>query len=202
MLSENKFRKYMFYAIGEIILVVIGILIAVQINSWHSKTKDDEDIYFLKRIDSIIEFVTNPNTTLEDIKVLAKNKPITGLRTVNRYNVNTFNILVSTGDISLFEDALIQKIMELNRLQNFEIDISEGNRASYFEMYNSYLKQYIAANRSNKSVINEIWDNKSAVEHAPLYINTIQIQKHSIDRYIELTQIVIVKTEELLELLK
>lgn len=34
MLSENKFRKYLLYAIGEIILVVIGILIAVSINNW------------------------------------------------------------------------------------------------------------------------------------------------------------------------
>lgn len=33
LLSENKFSKYLLYAIGEIILVVIGILIALQINN-------------------------------------------------------------------------------------------------------------------------------------------------------------------------
>lgn len=33
MLSENKFSKYLIYAIGEIILVVIGILIALQVNN-------------------------------------------------------------------------------------------------------------------------------------------------------------------------
>ena len=33
-LSENKFSKYLIYAIGEIILVVIGILIALGINNW------------------------------------------------------------------------------------------------------------------------------------------------------------------------
>ena len=33
MLTENKFSKYLLYAIGEIVLVVIGILIAVQINN-------------------------------------------------------------------------------------------------------------------------------------------------------------------------
>lgn len=33
LLSENKFSKYLIYAIGEIILVVIGILIALQINN-------------------------------------------------------------------------------------------------------------------------------------------------------------------------
>ncbi|KYG76468.1 DUF6090 family protein [Roseivirga echinicomitans] len=34
MLSKNKFSKYLLYAIGEIVLVVIGILIAIQINNW------------------------------------------------------------------------------------------------------------------------------------------------------------------------
>lgn len=37
LLSENKFSKYLLYAIGEIILVVIGILIALQINTWNEK---------------------------------------------------------------------------------------------------------------------------------------------------------------------
>ena len=33
MLTENKFSKYLLYALGEIILVVVGILIAVAINN-------------------------------------------------------------------------------------------------------------------------------------------------------------------------
>ncbi|WP_282043653.1 hypothetical protein [Winogradskyella flava] len=37
LLSENKFSKYLLYAIGEITLVVIGILVAVQINAWYQK---------------------------------------------------------------------------------------------------------------------------------------------------------------------
>jgi len=39
LLSENKFSKYIVYAVGEIILVVIGILIALQINNWNEKGK-------------------------------------------------------------------------------------------------------------------------------------------------------------------
>lgn len=35
LLSENRFSKYLLYALGEIILVVIGILIALQINNWN-----------------------------------------------------------------------------------------------------------------------------------------------------------------------
>ena len=39
MLTENKFSKYLIYAIGEILLVVIGILIALQINNWNEVQK-------------------------------------------------------------------------------------------------------------------------------------------------------------------
>ena len=39
MLAENKFSKYLLYAIGEIVLVVIGILIALQINNKNEERK-------------------------------------------------------------------------------------------------------------------------------------------------------------------
>jgi hypothetical protein len=39
LLTENKVSKYMFYAIGEILLVVIGIVIAVQIGNWNNDMK-------------------------------------------------------------------------------------------------------------------------------------------------------------------
>ena len=44
LIMENKTSKYFKYAIGEIILVVIGILIALQINNWNEnrKTKNFE----------------------------------------------------------------------------------------------------------------------------------------------------------------
>ncbi|WP_273567484.1 DUF6090 family protein [Maribacter halichondriae] len=35
LLSEGKTGKYLKYAIGEILLVIIGILIALQINNWN-----------------------------------------------------------------------------------------------------------------------------------------------------------------------
>ena len=39
LVNENRFSKYLLYAIGEIILVVIGILIALQINNWNENRK-------------------------------------------------------------------------------------------------------------------------------------------------------------------
>jgi hypothetical protein len=41
MADDNKPMKYMRYAIGEIVLVVIGILIALQINNWNEDRKEN-----------------------------------------------------------------------------------------------------------------------------------------------------------------
>ncbi|MDX1462933.1 MAG: DUF6090 family protein [Marinirhabdus sp.] len=43
LLTENKFSKYLLYAIGEIVLVVIGILIALQINTWNNDQIDKKE---------------------------------------------------------------------------------------------------------------------------------------------------------------
>ena len=51
MLTENKFSKYLLYAIGEIVLVVIGILIALSINNWNENLKNKKlETSYLKRI--------------------------------------------------------------------------------------------------------------------------------------------------------
>ena len=51
LLTENKFSKYLIYAIGEIVLVVIGILIALQINTWNEQRKKNiEQQQLLKSI--------------------------------------------------------------------------------------------------------------------------------------------------------
>ena len=49
LLTENKFSKYLIYAIGEIILVVIGILIALAINNANQKSilKEKEHTYLI-----------------------------------------------------------------------------------------------------------------------------------------------------------
>ena len=42
MADNNKPLKYMRYAVGEIVLVVIGILIALQINNWNEERKQKQ----------------------------------------------------------------------------------------------------------------------------------------------------------------
>jgi hypothetical protein len=47
--TDNKFSKYLLYAIGEILLVVIGILIAFQVDSWNEDRKtSNTEIQYLK----------------------------------------------------------------------------------------------------------------------------------------------------------
>ncbi len=51
LLTENKFSKYLVYAIGEIVLVVIGILIALSINNWNiNRISDHQMIAYLENL--------------------------------------------------------------------------------------------------------------------------------------------------------
>jgi len=62
-IMENKTGKYFKYAIGEIILVVIGILIALQINNWNENRKlQNEELSLLKELN------TNLEITLENFE--------------------------------------------------------------------------------------------------------------------------------------
>ena len=42
LIDEGNLKKYLIYAIGEILLVVIGILIALQINNWNEGQKTNK----------------------------------------------------------------------------------------------------------------------------------------------------------------
>lgn len=66
-LSENKFSKYLIYAIGEIVLVVIGILIALSLNNWNdSKKKKIEERVLLTELMKNLEI--NITQIKEDIE--------------------------------------------------------------------------------------------------------------------------------------
>ena len=70
MADDNKPLKYMRYAIGEIALVVIGILIALSINNWNELKKDE--IIERKLLNELIENlefnVSNLKSILSDFK--------------------------------------------------------------------------------------------------------------------------------------
>lgn len=47
LMSQNKFTTYFLYAIGEVLLVVVGILIAVRIDAWSEYQKEREQEAFI-----------------------------------------------------------------------------------------------------------------------------------------------------------
>ncbi len=67
---ENKTGKYFKYAIGEIILVVIGILIALQINNWNENRKTNQELY--RYLSSIRTNIENDRVVLDSLKVKRK----------------------------------------------------------------------------------------------------------------------------------
>ncbi len=93
LLTDNKFSKYLLYAIGEILLVIIGILIALQINNKNQENNnlglEKEYLLFMQselKIDSenlaeLIENLTAVNQGLDTI--------IANLETDNKFPVDT-----------------------------------------------------------------------------------------------------------------
>lgn len=84
--NQSQFSRYLLYAIGEILLVVIGILIALQVNNWNEnrKRKADEKellIYALENIESdsiSLDFILSKTDRMLDVHrnliLLSENK--------------------------------------------------------------------------------------------------------------------------------
>ena len=67
LVSEGKTGKYLKYAIGEILLVVIGILIALQINNWNEKRLQQKQLlHVYERI------LTDINNDIQELTTIVK----------------------------------------------------------------------------------------------------------------------------------
>ena len=64
-MEKNKTGKYLKYAIGEIVLVVIGILIALQINNWNEQKKTQAKVHSF--LISLKKDLTNDLSTINEI---------------------------------------------------------------------------------------------------------------------------------------
>lgn len=85
LLSDNKTGKYLKYAFGEIVLVVIGILIALQLNGWkeisNKKNKEKEilqDIHaeFIQNKTQLAEVVSFHKISRDNVKNIVQLFPI------------------------------------------------------------------------------------------------------------------------------
>jgi hypothetical protein len=129
LIGEGRMRKYFFYAIGEILLVMVGILLALQFNAWENERGNDkkerwylsniqEDIYYqqeyLKSIkEHYIECIKigksiltkyNQKNSFSNLDSL--NHKLNALMITESFpNVNnTYRELVSSGQFALIED--------------------------------------------------------------------------------------------------
>lgn len=67
LLANNRFRKYLTYAVGEIALVMIGILLALQVNNWNQNIKAANTEQALL-LDLRNEFITNDSLLQAQLK--------------------------------------------------------------------------------------------------------------------------------------
>ena len=144
LIQENKMGKYFKYAIGEILLVVIGILIALQINNWNENRKDRaEELKILKSLhkevkSNIVAFDFDYTIQQRNMKVIQSTVILRpSLYTLGQldslflstrphsYNASfgILNSIVSTGKIELItNDTLKESISEL---KDYIIDYRE-----------------------------------------------------------------------------
>lgn len=161
LLSENKFSKYLFYAIGEIILVVIGILIALQINNWNeSKKLKKEETLYLKRLKIDLEKDTlyyNKNIERANLliernnsflkKIYDEQKSINEGRALLNIPLwdseyltiqdNAFRELISSGKLNIISNPTLKvAVVDFYRIT--------GSKENYIKEFNEYSRELMA----------------------------------------------------------
>ena len=112
MIKENKVSKYILYAIGEIVLVVIGILIALSINNWNEKEKSrDSEKLLLTNLKE--EFNSNLNE-LKQTKNQIDNSTYQLIELVHLFGTNTDSIGIDYLN-KLINDGLWGPILDSNQ---------------------------------------------------------------------------------------
>ena len=141
MLTENKFSKYLLYAIGEIVLVMIGILLALQVNISNQERKDRilEKEYYKNIKDDLIQdkakllaFDSLFNSAEGKILNVIDNMQLSSFNTDSLYgnvsswmvyidefkpNNSTFTEIISSGKLQLFQNKEIK--LQLLNLYNY-----------------------------------------------------------------------------------
>jgi hypothetical protein len=165
LLTENKFSKYLIYAIGEIILVVIGILIALSINNWNDIQKNNnQEILLLKSLKSefknntiLFDSIFKNHKTKEDyvLKLININKepiPFTLLDSI--LEIITYNYTTNLSS-TIYKSSMNSGKIEL--IKNTELK----NRITSFEdQYKDFQEEeLIAQELTNNQIIPFINDN-------------------------------------------
>jgi len=156
LMEKNKTGKYIKYAIGEIVLVMIGILLALSINNWNEERKvrniessyltrlkndlEAELNYIGQRIsrtendnDNLNLFLEKVYTTQENIQAVGDLFTHLHLNTDPLASANsTYRELIGTGDFDVFQnDQLKKSIIDYYRVsEDLALQIDEFNSVS------------------------------------------------------------------------
>jgi len=189
LITSGKAKNYFFYAIGEIILVVIGILIALQINSWNENRKDrilekeylnrilvdiksDQEllnVYTLDRYERKVECLKKGKAYYQgNYKITDTIQFLNDISYGSVYgfvdwflNKNTYNELISTGNLRKIQsDSLRTAINDYYEISNALNNSGKNYVSGYINFINS-LKVFDV---NNPEVISE-FDQKLMLKH-------------------------------------
>ena len=159
LISENNTSKYLKYAIGEIILVVIGILIALQINNWNEgrklldkrdnlissliedfeyNTKENENILLLyeKQLNTMDNYFHLISKTTQTVSVDSLRNMARSFFTFDTFfpNMTAYNEAESSGNLSLLDNKLL--LQEFTKLQQEIETLKLYNEAGTYTFHN------------------------------------------------------------------
>jgi len=117
-METGKTGKYFKYAIGEIILVVIGILIALQINNWNENRK-----LYEQRKELISNLITDFSDTNESLVSIIKKKE------AELNTMNDFIKIINNSTQTISVDSLRRMAIVFFKEDNFKPNILSYNEA-------------------------------------------------------------------------
>jgi len=180
LLMENKTGKYFKYAVGEIVLVVIGILIALQINNWNEKRKlqNETNTYLNQKLENLkedrlrlieIKDIRQDKTEkskyvldegIENVDVFSFTK-IVYLIVIERYFITTIerNESSITKYYSGTKEAIINKLEQLyvNKIAEMKLEENRLNTFSENAEFSLWTNGFLVDNREIfTSIINDL----------------------------------------------
>lgn len=162
LLSEGKTGKFFKYALGEIILVVIGIMIALQINNWNQNRLDS--ITETKYLDRIVKELNLNNQFNKSLITDRFFKKIEGLKLAKEYCEN-----------KLFVTDTLDFLNSVSYGCVFSGGYNFGTRSSYDELINTGNLQLIRKD-TLKNKIAEYYDYISIIgERVKVYSSEFSI---------------------------
>lgn len=201
MVQQNRVLKYCLYAVGEIILVVIGILIALQVNNWNIErinTKQETNILLqlkqeytenLREIEQKIEIRYAMNTSIRTlIKYSDEGFEGTSLDTVYQHFSRTYYNPTFDGPTGVTDDLLSSGklyLLKNDELRNLLTNWS-GTKIKVTEeeqwLVNHILPKYVDYVTKNYDIMKLQSRTERSVLERDLYLNNMAISVESIKK--------------------